>query len=53
MKKLTGQEIIRTYKLIPSATTFHFTDGIVDEVEGYKTSSFEPCEYPSEPGIKW
>lgn len=35
------KEIIKSYKLIPSATTFRFTDGIVDEVKGYKTTSFD------------
>ena len=35
------KEMIRKYKLIPSATTFRFTDGIVDEVKGYKTTSFD------------
>ena len=35
------KKIIKQNKLIPSATTFRFTDGIIDEIEGYKTTSFD------------
>ena len=35
------KDVIRKHKLLPSATTFSFTDGIIDEIEGYKTTSYD------------
>lgn len=34
-------DLIKTHKLIPSATTFNINDGIVDEINGYKVTSFD------------
>lgn len=34
-------DLIKEHKLIPSATRFVFTDGIIDEILGYRTTSFD------------
>ena len=34
-------DLIKTHKLIPSATTFNINDGIIDDINGYKVTSFD------------
>lgn len=35
------KDLIDNHRLIPSATTFQFNDGIIDEILGYKVTSFD------------